>query len=60
MNAGEHTFPLPDVELHKLDDLEEKIPSEPGRNFIRSNLWLSLGIAGIAGCLLGVAWKSWR
>ena len=60
MNNGEHTFPLPDVELHKLDDISEQMPSAPIRDFIRSNFWLSLGIAGVAGCMLGVVWKSWR
>ena len=60
MNAGEHTFPLPEVELHKLDDIGQQLPAVPVRGFIRGNLWLSLGIAGVAGCLLGIAWKTWR
>lgn len=66
MEASEHTFPLPEIEAHKLDIIEQEFapPTEStmesgGNSFLQANKWplLMFGALGIA---LGLALRKRR
>ena len=54
MNTAEHTFPLPETEVHKLDIVEQQIPFS-GNGFFQSYLYPTLAVCAVAGCLIGFA-----
>lgn len=57
MNEREHVFPLPEFELHKLEEVKEEIvhPTVTAvRRFLTENTWTALTIAAGAGLLCGL------
>jgi len=54
-----HTFPLPEVEVHKLDELRAQLPQEADTlvaaadEWIRANALASTIVAGAVGYLTG-------
>ena len=62
MEASEHTFPLPELEVHKLEEaqhqLEDTAPS-PAVEFLSANKW-PLIIFGALGAAIGFALRSRR
>ena len=54
-----HTFPLPEIEAHKLDSLREQLPEDveglamAADKWIRENAWASTIIAGAFGYWMG-------
>ncbi len=65
MEPSDHTFPLPDVEAHKLDvaqhelEVPQEIPISPAAGFFESNKWPLL-IAGALGIGIGLALRRRR
>jgi hypothetical protein len=60
MNELEHTFPLPDPEMHKLDEVKEEIVHPVLRRMRRltgANAWTAIAISEAAGLLCGWAWR---
>jgi ElaB/YqjD/DUF883 family membrane-anchored ribosome-binding protein len=53
-----HTFPVPEVEAHKLDDLEEQLQDHAAglatatKKFLRENAWASTAVAVALGFLI--------
>jgi ElaB/YqjD/DUF883 family membrane-anchored ribosome-binding protein len=53
-----HTFPVPEVEAHKLDDLEEQLQDHAAglatavKKFLRENAWASTAVALALGFLI--------
>jgi len=58
METLEHTFPLPEVEVHKLDELTGQLPSGASwaKEYVSNNAWMMVGISALVGCLLGYFW----
>jgi ElaB/YqjD/DUF883 family membrane-anchored ribosome-binding protein len=59
MNEIEHAFPLPELELHKLDEVKEEIVhpvSRRMRRLIGANAWTAIAISVAAGLVCGWAW----
>jgi len=58
MAASAHTFPLPELETQKLDNVTEELRHRPAlqkaRDFARANPWRVIGIAFGIGFLAGV------
>ncbi len=65
MENFEHSFPLPETETHKLDEVKEVLehPQEQGvsgvQAFVQSNPWWAVGLAGVGGFCLGF-WLKWQ
>ncbi|HWH70345.1 MAG TPA: hypothetical protein VNT26_13245 [Candidatus Sulfotelmatobacter sp.] len=61
-NATEHSFPLPEFETHKLDELKEQITHPPStRNpagFLQTNPWTAVTMAVAGGFLAGIWLKT--
>jgi len=59
MNEIEHAFPLPEVEKHKLDEIEQEIKGRPVmkrlRDFARANTWHAVAFSVVAGLFCGLA-----
>ncbi|HKQ39184.1 MAG TPA: DUF883 C-terminal domain-containing protein [Verrucomicrobiae bacterium] len=57
MNNAE--FPLPEAEVHKLDDVEEKLAQQPAiekfKDAVRARPWAFVGAAAFLGFLCGSA-----
>jgi hypothetical protein len=56
MNTEAHTFPMPEIEAHKLDELEEQLHENPtlavtALNWIKENAVASTAAAVVAGYL---------
>ncbi|MDB6025280.1 MAG: hypothetical protein JWM68_1503 [Verrucomicrobiales bacterium] len=57
MQATEHTFPLPEVELHKLEEVEHQIEEPAGANtssvteFLQANKWSILAFGVLGGAI---------
>jgi ElaB/YqjD/DUF883 family membrane-anchored ribosome-binding protein len=53
-----HTFPVPEVEAHKLDDLEQQLQEHAAglaaaaKKFFRENAWASTAVAAALGFLI--------
>jgi len=59
MNETEHSFPLPEVEQHKLDDVKEEIVhpiSRRARRALGKNVWMVVAISVAVGLACGLAW----
>jgi ElaB/YqjD/DUF883 family membrane-anchored ribosome-binding protein len=60
----EHSFPLPETEAHKLDEVKEVLDhsQEQGprgvRAFVQSQPWLAVALAGVSGVALGLLLRS--
>ena len=65
MEASEHTFPLPEIEAHKLDVAQHELESpesettSPFIDFLQSNKW-SLITFGALGLGIGLALRRRR
>jgi len=63
MQSSEHTFPLPEVEVHKLEEvqhqIEEPAHASPITEFFQANKW-PLIIFGVLSGAIGWALKSRR
>ncbi len=64
METSEHTFPLPELEVHKLEEaqhqLEESVSGgSPALDFFAANKW-PLIIFGALGAAIGFALRSRR
>jgi hypothetical protein len=60
MNEIEHTFPLPELELHKLDEVKEEIVHPVARRMRRlagANAWTAIAISVATGLLCGWVWR---
>ena len=61
-----HTFPLPEIEIHKLDNLREQLPHDADSlalaadKWIRENALAATIIAGALGYLMGRRLKTRR
>jgi ElaB/YqjD/DUF883 family membrane-anchored ribosome-binding protein len=58
MEATEHTFPLPEVEKQKLDEVTQ-LARRPDvcrtvTRFVRLHIWKMVGLCGAAGIACGV------
>lgn len=66
MDGIEHSFPLPEFEAHKLDEMKEVLthaqePTAAGfSGFVQSKPWLAVVLAGVGGLCLGLWVKSRR
>jgi len=62
MNIAEHTFPLPEIEAHKLDEVKEDLRQQPAivraKDYLRANPWWKLVFACVAGALAGAWFKN--
>jgi hypothetical protein len=64
----EHTFPLPEMEAHKLDDLKMQLQNgSPARRLVRAaQTWVTahpisvLAATTAAGCLLTIGWRKYQ
>ena len=59
MNESEHTFPLTDMEQHKLDEVKEEIVhpiSRRARRVLQGNVWVAIGVAVVVGAACGFLW----
>ncbi len=58
----DHTFPLPETAAYQLDELEHELHDRPLTKklgeFIRINRWRMLIIAGIAGVVTGMYYRT--
>jgi len=58
MNSTEQTFPLPDFEVQKLDEIREQLVADSSGGvlgFIRSHAWTVAAIAAAVGIVAGLA-----
>jgi len=59
MNETQHTFPIPETEARRLEEVERQLQKQPlhlrARDFIRAYRWHALSCAGVIGLLLGVS-----
>ncbi len=58
MNETEHVFPLPELELHKLEEVKEEIVhpfSRRPRRFLGANVRTMIALSVIAGFACGLA-----
>lgn len=60
----QHTFPLPEVATHKLDEVQEELRHQPSivrmGDFLRSHAWLKVMIGCAAAALIGSWLKNRR
>ncbi len=58
MNDLEHTFPLPEFEAHKLDEVKESItghrPTRSAAAFAQTTPWVLVILGAAGGLLLGL------
>jgi hypothetical protein len=60
METSEHTFPLPEMEVHKLEEVQHQIephqdsPTSKTTEFLKANKW-PLVIFGTLGLAIGLA-----
>jgi len=58
MDMPTHTFPLPEPETHKLDNVTEELRHQPAyqkaKDFVRANPWRAIGIAFGTGLMMGM------
>ena len=59
MNNPEHSFPLPDLVQHKLDEVKEEIVHPVSRRMRRAagaNVWTAIAISVAVGAVCGFVW----
>lgn len=58
MQTTDHTFPIPEIAAHQLEELEHELHERPLNEkvgeFIRINRWRMLVLAGMAGIATGI------
>jgi ElaB/YqjD/DUF883 family membrane-anchored ribosome-binding protein len=64
MDGFEHSFPLPETEAHKLDEVKEVLNHSRGQGraglpaFVQSKPWLAVALASVGGLFVGLWWSS--
>jgi hypothetical protein len=62
MNTQEHTFPMPEIESHKLEEIAEHLPHRSlvsgADEFLRGNIWMSMAAAIFLGGLIGFSLRN--
>jgi len=59
MKDAEHSFPLSEMEQHKLDEVKEEIVhpiSRRARRVLGEKVWMVMAISVAAGLACGLAW----
>ena len=60
MDPIESFFPIPDAELQKLSEVEALVSTATSRlaraadQFVQENPWEAIGLAGLAGLVIGI------
>lgn len=55
METLEHTFPIPEIETHKLDVIREQLPKS-AKTYASDHAWMLVAVSGLAGGVLGLLW----